>query len=85
MADYSETIANLKSTAAKYGRIAKLTFDVNGKSEELKRTYVEIGKLCYEQTKDNPGEFFAPLFEQVEQLNAEICETREMISRIKAE
>ena len=42
------------SRAKSYTRIAKLTLEMNGESEELKRVYTEIGKLYYEQAKDAP-------------------------------
>ena len=44
--------------------MAKLSLEINGDSEELKRVYAEIGRLYYDQAKDAPEGFFAPLFEQ---------------------
>ena len=50
--------------AKSYGQMAKLSLEINGDSEELKRVYAEIGRLYYDQAKDAPVGFFAPLFEQ---------------------
>ena len=62
---YEQGASRVKS----YSRIAKLSLQVNGEYEELRRVYAEIGKLCYEQHRDAPEEFFAPLFSQVEAIN----------------
>lgn len=67
------------------GSIAKLSLEINGDSEELKRIYAEIGKLYYEQAKDTPEGFFAPLFVQVEELEARIREKQDYVSALRAE
>ena len=68
-----------------YGRIAKLSLEMNGDYEELKRVYTEIGKLCYDQFKDAPEGFFAPLFAQVEEISARIERGEAEIEAMKAE
>ena len=68
-----------------YGRIAKLSLEMNGDYEELKRVYTEIGKLCYDQFKDAPEGFFAPLFAQVEEISARIERSEAEIEAMKAE
>ena len=73
------------SKAKSYGRIAKLSLELNGDSEELKRIYTEIGKLYYEQAKDAPEGFFAPLFAQAAELNERIAAKAEEIEVLKAE
>ena len=65
---YEQGASRVKS----YGRIAKLNLEMNGDYEELKRVYTEIGKLCYDQFKDAPEGFFAPLFAQVEEISTRI-------------
>ena len=65
------------SRAKAYSRIAKLTLEMNGESEELKRVYTEIGKLYYDQAKDAPEGFFAPLFNQVQEISAGILAKEE--------
>ena len=73
------------SRAKAYSRIAKLTLEMNGESEELKRVYTEIGKLYYDQAKDAPEGFFAPLFNQVQEISASILAKEEEINAMKAE
>ena len=68
-----------------YGSMAKLTLSINSDTEELKRVYQEIGRLCYDENKDAPGGFYAPLFAQVEALNASIEAKRRDIEAIKGE
>ena len=68
-----------------YGRIAKLSLEMNGDYEELKRVYTEIGKLCYDQFKDAPEGFFAPLFAQVEEISARNERSEAEIEAMKAE
>ena len=71
--------------AKNYGRIAKLTLELNGDHEELKRVYTEIGKLYYDQAKDAPEGFFAPLFSQAGELIDRIIAKEDEISALKAE
>ena len=73
------------SRVKSYGRIAKLILEMNGDYEELKRVYTEIGKLCYDQFKDAPEGFFAPLFAQVEEISARIERSEAEIEAMKAE
>ena len=47
-----------------YARMAKLSLELNGEAEELRKIYTEIGKLYYEQARDSADGFFAPLFAQ---------------------
>lgn len=78
---YAKGIERTKS----YGTIAKLTIDINGDTEELKRVYQEIGRLYYEENKDAPDGFYASLFSQIDALNAGIQSKRSDIEAIKAE
>lgn len=71
--------------ARSYGRIAKLTLEMNGESEELRRVYTEIGKLYYEQARENPEGFFAPLFAQAEDISRSILAKEDEINAMKAE
>lgn len=66
-----------------YARIAKLTMAVNGEREELNRVYAEIGKLCYEQAKDAPEGYFAPLFAQADVLAQGILEKENEVQSLK--
>ena len=78
---YDQGASRVKS----YGRIAKLSLEMNGDYEELKRVYTEIGKLCYDQFRDAPEGFFAPLFAQVEEISARIERSEAEIEAMKAE
>ncbi len=66
-----------------YARIAKLTLAVNGAHEELNRVYAEIGKLYYEQAKDAPEGYFAPLFAQADVLAQGILEKENEVQSLK--
>ena len=76
--------------AKTYSRIARLTLDMNGQTEELRKVYTEIGKLYYEQAKDAPEGFFAPLFAQagtllddLEAKEAELASLKESLTAEK--
>ncbi len=71
--------------AKAYGRIAKLTLENNGEHEELGRVYTEIGRLYYEQAKDAPEGFFAPLFAQAGEITQRILEKEAEIAALKQE
>ncbi|MBQ4651116.1 MAG: hypothetical protein IJB78_00205 [Oscillospiraceae bacterium] len=71
--------------AKAYARIAKLSLELNGENEELKKVYAEIGRLYYEQSKDAPEGFFAPLFAQAEELYAGISARQDEINSLRAE
>ena len=76
---------NGASRAKSYGRIAKLALELNGENEELKRVYTEIGRLYYEQAKDAPEGFFAPLFAQAEEICGRIAAKEDKINSLKAD
>ena len=71
------------SRAKSYGQIAKLSLEINGDSEELKKVYAEIGRLYYDQAKEAPEGYFAPLFEQAGSLIAGINDKQAQIQAMK--
>lgn len=73
------------SKVRSYSRMARLSLQLNGEQEELRRVYTEIGKLCYSVKKDEPEEFFAPLFSQVEEISARISSIQDELDSIKAQ
>lgn len=73
------------SRAKSYGQIAKLSLEINGDSEELKKVYAEIGRLYYDQAKEAPEGYFAPLFEQTGSLIAGINDKQAQIQAMKEE
>jgi len=56
------------SKAKSLGNIAKLTLEYNGAGEDLRKAYMEIGRLYYEENCNAPQGFFAPLFEKVKEI-----------------
>lgn len=64
--DGAKCIAGTVADKAKSGgRIAKLSMDAASAREELRKTYLEIGRLYYDTHKDEPEGFFTQLFEEV--------------------
>ncbi len=70
------------SRAKAFGQMAKLSLELNGEHEELKRIYTEIGRLYFEQARQNPEGFFVPLFEQAERVSGNIREKRARIDAL---
>ncbi len=72
-----------------YSRIARLTLDLNGQADELRKVYTEIGKLYYEQAAQAPEGCFAPLFAQagkiLEDLKAKEAELKELKESLQPE
>lgn len=78
-AESAKTVAGTVADKAKSGgSIVRLSMDAATARENLKKTYLEIGRLCYELHKDTPEEAFAQLFEEVRQ-------TEELIAGKEAE
>lgn len=71
--------------AIAYGQIAKLTLELSGQQEELKRVYTEIGRLYFEQAGIEPTGLFVPLFEKAQRINGGIQEKRARIDALKRE
>jgi len=72
------------SRAQNLARIARLSLDINGQSEELKKVYTEIGKLYFEQERSNPVGIYAALFSQAEEITARLKEKKAEVDAIKA-
>ena len=70
------------SKAMAYGHIAKLSVELLGDKDELKKLYTEIGRLYFEETQE-PDEFFAPLFEQTRQVFDRIKDKEAIIAALK--
>lgn len=71
------------SRAKAYGRIARLSLEISGDQEELKRIYAEIGRLCYEQHKGDAPDLYAPLFSQADVVTGRISAAEEEIKTLK--
>ena len=72
-----------------YSRIARLTLDTNSQADELRKVYTEIGRLYFEQARENPEGVFAPLFAQagklMDELKAKEAELDELKSGLRDE
>ena len=81
----ARNIAGTAADKAKSGaRIAKLSMDAASAREEVKKTYLEIGKLYYDTHKDDPEGFFVQLFEEVRLAEEDIAAKEAEIADLKA-
>ena len=69
--------------AKAFGQIAKLTLELNSEHEEINRIYTEIGRLYFEQMRENPEGYFAPLFAQATALTESIHAREAEIAALK--
>jgi len=85
--DVKGTVKNIyeqgSNKAKSYGQIAKLSVELVGDKDELKKLYTEIGRLYFEETAE-PDAFFAPLFEQTREVYERIKAKEEFIEALKA-
>ena len=70
--------------AKSYGQMAKLSLEINGDSEDLKRVYAEIGRLYYETYRDTADAFLAELCQQVTDANAHVAEMEAQMDELRA-
>ncbi|MBQ2960457.1 MAG: hypothetical protein IJE09_04455 [Oscillospiraceae bacterium] len=86
-ADVKGTVKDIyeqgSSKVKAYSQIAKLSLELTGDKDELKKLYTEIGRLYFEETKE-PDEFFAPLFEQAQEVFTRISDKEALIEALKA-
>ena len=84
-ADAGKGIANKAADKAKSGaRIAKLTVEIAGEKENMKKAYMEIGKLYYDTHKDDPEGFFIQLCDEVALAQKNIVDKEAEIEELKA-
>lgn len=85
VADAARDLASNAGDKAKtLGRIAKLTVEINTEKENAKNAYSEIGKLYYETYRDEPGEFFVQLFDEVTLANEHRAQMEAELTELKA-
>lgn len=73
------------STTAKcYANIAKLNVRINGELEEQKKVFIEIGRLYFDQHRNDPEDYFVPLFEELEAMDEKIEGLRAELYEAKA-
>ena len=73
------------SRARNMARLAKLSLEINGDGEELKKVYAEIGKLFYEQTREAPDGIYAALFSRAEEIGGRLRDKKAEIEAMKAQ
>jgi hypothetical protein len=88
VADVTRDLAAKAAEKARQGaRIAKLTVEIGNEKDNMKKAYMEIGKLYYETRKDEPGGFFGQLCDEItmaiENIADKETEIAELKSRIK--
>jgi len=85
-ADAGKDIANKAADKAKSGaRIAKLSMEIAGEKENMKKAYIEIGKLYYDTHKDDPEGFFIQLCEEVGLAQKNIADKESEIESLKSD
>ncbi len=73
------------STAARcYANIAKLSLQINGELEEQKKVFIEIGRLCYDENRNDPQGNYVPLFDELKAIDERIEVMREELEAAKA-
>ena len=78
---YEQGAERVKNVA----KVAKLTVATTRDSEELKKVYTEIGKLCFEENRYAPPALYTGLFAQAEELIASLRSKEEELGVMKAE
>ncbi len=85
-ADAGKDIANKAADKAKSGaRIAKLSMEIAGEKENMKKAYIEIGKLYYDTHKDDPEGFFIQLCDEVGLAQKNIADKEAEIESLKSD
>ena len=83
--DTGKDIAGKAVDMAKAGvRIAKLNMEISAEKENLRKTYIEIGKLYYDTHKDDPEGFFIQLCDEVAISEKNIADKQAEIEELKA-
>jgi len=84
LAGKTKNIANAAADKTKaMSRIAKLTVEINGEKDAMKKAYIEIGKLYYETHKDEPDGFFVQLCDEVTMATESIAAKEAEIAELK--
>ena len=82
--DAGKDLAGKAADKAKAGaRIAKLNMEISTEKENLRKTYIEIGKLYYDTHKDDPEGFFIQLCDEVALSEKNIADKQAEIDELK--
>lgn len=80
--DFAEKAADKAKSAA---RITKLNLEISAEKDNMKKTYLEIGKLYYDTHKENPEGFFIQLCEEIALAEKNIADKQAEIASLKAD
>lgn len=80
--DFAEKAADKAKAAA---RITKLNLEISAEKDNMKKTYLEIGKLYYDTHKENPEGFFIQLCEEIALAEKNIADKQAEIASLKAD
>lgn len=84
--DTTKDLAGKAADKAKAGgRIAKLNIEIAQEKDNMKKTFVEIGKLYYDTHKDDPDGFFIQLCEEISVAEKAIADKEAEIEALKAD
>lgn len=84
-AEKAKVIASTTAEQTKrLARIAKLNLEISAEKDNIKKSYIELGKLYYETHKDAPEGFFTQLCEEVSAAYAVIAEKEAELDELKA-
>lgn len=73
------------SKAKEVGEITKLNLENTSEEENIKKAYLEIGKLYYTQNSANPDPAYAQMFTKIGDSKAKINANKAKIAQIKAD
>lgn len=83
--DAGKDLAENVADKAKAGsRIAKLSVEIATEKENMKKAYLEMGKLYYDTHKDAPEGFFIQLCDEITLAQKNIAEKEAEIEELKA-
>lgn len=86
VADKTKDIAAKASDKAKQAaRIAKLSVEIGNEKENMKKAYIEIGKLYYETHKDDTEGFFVQLCDEITLSQNSIAAKEAEIAELKSD
>lgn len=84
VADGAKDVADKAADKAKLGsRIAKLNIEIATERDNMKKTYLEIGKLYYDTHRDDPDGFFIQLCDEISLAESNISEKEAEIAQLK--
>jgi hypothetical protein len=86
VADKTKDIAEKAADKAKQAaRIAKLSVEIGNEKENMKKAYIEIGKLYYETHKDDTEGFFVQLCDEITLSQNSIAAKEAEIAELKSD